>query len=92
MSEVTDLIDAYRGGELTLDELAQRFRARNWPLRRPAPRTASEGWRRELEDPEPILEGSFDEVVSAYHRGLLSGDEYEVLSLAVSEAGTAEKT
>jgi hypothetical protein len=87
VSEVTDLIDSYRGGGLTLDELAQRFRARSWPSPRPAPRTAREGWERELEDPEPILEGSFDEVVSAYHLGLLSGDEYEVLSQAASEAG-----
>lgn len=92
MSEVTDMIAAYRGGELTLAELAQRFRMRSWPARRPAPRTAREGWQRELEDPEPILEGSFDEVVSAYHLGQLSGDEYEVLSRAASEVGTREKS
>lgn len=92
MSEVTDMIDAYRGGELTLDELAQRFRVRIWPTRRPAPRTAREGWQRELEDPEPIPEGSFDEVVSAYHLGQLSGDEYEVLSRAASEASTREES
>lgn len=90
MSEVTEMIDAYRGGELTLDELALRFRVRSWPSRRPGPRTAREGWQRELDDPEPILEGSFDEVVSAYHLGQLSGDEYEVLSRAASEAGTRE--
>ena len=90
MSEVTDMINAYRGGEITLDELAQRFRVRSWPSRRPSPRTAREGWQRELEDPEPILEGSFDEVVSAYHLGQLSGDEYDVLSRAASEAGTQE--
>lgn len=90
MSEVTNMIDAYRGGELTLDELAQRFRLRSWPPRPPAPRTAREGWQRELEDPEPIVEGSFDEVVSAYHLGQLTGDEYEVLSRAASEAGARE--
>ncbi len=90
MSEVSDLIDSYRSGELTLDELAQRFRVRTWPSRRPAPGTAREGWRREQEDPEPILEGSFDEVVSAYHLGLLTGNEYEVLSRAASEARTPE--
>lgn len=90
MSEVGDLINSYRGGELTLDELAQRFRMRSWPSRRSAPSTAREGWQREQEDPEPILEGSFDEVLSAYHLGLLSSDEYEVLSRAASEAGRAE--
>jgi hypothetical protein len=92
VSEVTDLIGAYRGGELSLDELAHRFRVRNWPSRRPGPGMAREGWQRELEDPEPILEGSFGEVVSAYHLGQLSGDEYEVLSRAVSEAGTQGKS
>lgn len=92
MSEVSDMIDAYRGGELTLDELAQQFRARIWPLRRPPPCTAREGWQRELEDPEPIAEGSFDEVVSAYHLGQLSGHEYEILSRAASEAGTQENS
>ena len=30
-SEVIDLIDRYRAGELTLDELAERFRSRRWP-------------------------------------------------------------
>jgi hypothetical protein len=64
---------------------------RSWPSRRPVPRTAREGWQRELEDPAPILEGSFDEVVSAYHLGQLSGHEYEVLSQAAAEAGTREK-
>lgn len=92
MSEVTDMLDAYRGGELTLDELAQRFRMRHWPSARPVPRTAREGWQRELEDPEPIIEGSFDEVVSAYHLGRLSGDEYEVLSRAASEPVTREES
>jgi hypothetical protein len=91
VSEVTEMIDAYRSGELSLDQLAQRFRVRSWASRRPAPRTAREGWQRELEDPEPIIEGSFDEVVSAYHLGQLSGDEYEILSRAVSEAGTRKK-
>ena len=90
MSEVTEMIDAYRGGELTLDELAQRFRSRRWSSGRPVPRTAREGWQRELEDPDPIIEGSFDEVVSAYHLGQLSGDEYDVLSEAASQASTQE--
>jgi hypothetical protein len=90
VSELSDLIDSYRGGEITLDELAQRFRARRWPSARPTPRTAREGWQRELDDPEPIPEGSFDEVVSAYHVGLLSGDEYEVLSQAAAESAAPE--
>jgi hypothetical protein len=86
VSEVTDLIDAYRRGELTLEELARRFRERAWPERRPPARTREEIYQRELEDPEPIQHGSFDEVVSAFHRGDITGDEYDVLARAVAEA------
>ena len=86
MSEVTDLIDAYRAGELTLDELAQRFHDRVWPTPRPAARTVDELYERELEDPEPPAEGSFDEVVNAYHAGKITGDEYKALARVVAEA------
>lgn len=58
MSEVTELLTAYRRGELTLEELAQRFQQRTWPPRRPSPRTAREVWQREMEDPEPVQENS----------------------------------
>lgn len=87
MSEVTDLIGAYRSGDLTLEELAQRFRQRTWPPRRPAPKTAREGWQRELEDPEPIQPDSFDEVASAYVQGELSREDYQVLAHAAGESG-----
>ena len=33
-SEVTDLIEALRGGAMSLDDVAQRFRERSWPRRR----------------------------------------------------------
>jgi hypothetical protein len=39
VSDVTDMIAAYRGGQLTLDELVQRFRERSWPSRRLSPST-----------------------------------------------------
>ena len=86
MSEVTDLIGAYRAGELTLDELARRFGDRVWPDPRPAARTAGELYERELEDPDPPAEGSFDEVVNAYHAGQITGEEYKALARAVTEA------
>lgn len=86
MSEVTDLIDAYRAGELTLDELAQRFHDRVWPTPRAAAQSAGELYQRELEDPDPAAEGSFDEVVNAYHAGQITGDEYKALARAVTEA------
>jgi hypothetical protein len=87
VSEVTDLIDAYRVGKLTLDELAQRFHDRVWPTPRPAARSVDELYKRELEDPDPVAEGSFDEVVNAYHAGQITGEEYKALARAVTEAG-----
>ena len=87
MSDVTDMIAAYRRGELTLDELAQRFRDRSWPSRRLSPPTLEEAYKREVEDPDPIAEGSFDEVASAYLQGQISIQEYDVLARAAGETG-----
>jgi hypothetical protein len=86
VSEVTDLIDAYRDGVLTLDELARRFHDRVWPTPRTAARTVGELYERELEDPDQPVEGSFDEVVIAYHARQITGEEYKVLARAVTQA------
>jgi len=91
VSDVTDLIAAYGRGELTLDELAQRFRNRAWPLRRQSSFTLQEAYKRETEDPEPIAEGSFDEVGSAYLQGQISIEEYDILARAVSDTGPSQK-
>jgi hypothetical protein len=93
MSEVTELLAAYRQGQLTLEELAQRFQERSWPPRRASPRTAREAWQRELEDPEPIQDNSFDEVASAYSLGEITGEEYDRLAQAAlhaSRSGSGE--
>jgi hypothetical protein len=87
VSEVTDLIEAYRAGELTLDELTQRFHDRAWPAPRPAAATVDELYERDVEDPDAPAVGSFDEVVTAYHAGQITGDEYKALARAVTEAG-----
>ncbi len=79
-------MDDYRAGELTLDELAQRFHDRVWPTPRRAARTVDELYEREMEDPDPPAEGSFDKVVTAYHAGQITGDEYKALARAVTEA------
>jgi hypothetical protein len=91
MSDVTDLIAAYSRGELTLDELAQRFRDRTWPPRRLSPSGLHDAYKQETEDPEPIAEGSFDEVASAYLQGEISIDEYDVLARAVGQTGSSQK-
>ncbi|MGH3305155.1 MAG: hypothetical protein ACRDOK_26505 [Streptosporangiaceae bacterium] len=84
-SEVTACIAALRAGLMTLDEVAERFRQRDWPAaRRPAPTTYAEMARQQ--DVEVDVPGSHDEVTAAYDRGDLTSDEYRVLSDAVADA------
>jgi hypothetical protein len=92
VSEVTDLIDSYKAGEMTLDELARRFRDRQWP-RTPAPPRPStylEMAALAEEDPGSIVPGSFDDVEVAFVRHELSVDEYKVLRAAMAESLQAE--
>src|SRR5262249_39358803 len=72
-TEVTEMIAAFQNGSLSLEELAQRFRERSWPrTRKPEPASYFEMAAAGLEDPEPDVPGSFDEVVAAYDRGELT--------------------
>jgi hypothetical protein len=90
-SEVSDLLKELRDGTMSLDQVAQRFRDREWPRRRrPPAATYLEMASRAQEDPEPYVPGSFDDVAAAFHRGDLSRDEYRVLSEAVAESKRAE--
>jgi hypothetical protein len=92
MSEVTELIGSYKAGELTLDELAQRFRARHWPvIKRSPPSSYLDMAARAQEDPRPDVPDSFDDVTSAYAEGMLTREEYDLLSEAVREARRAEQ-
>jgi hypothetical protein len=90
-SEVTDLIAALRAGTLSLDEVARRFRERSWPdVVRPEPESYLELAAQSLEDPEPDMPGSFDEVTAAYDRRELTREQYRVLAKAAAEAMSAE--
>jgi hypothetical protein len=90
-SEVSDLIRALRDGTMTLDQVAQRFRERQWPRRRRSPPASYlEMAARAQEDPEPYVPGSFDDVTDAYDRGELSGNEYDILAEAMAESKRAE--
>lgn len=87
MSEVTDLIRSLQEGSLSLDEVARRFRERNWPdPPRPQPRTVAEIEARMMDDPDPYVPGSFDDVLLAYDKGELTQQQYEVLAHAAAEA------
>jgi hypothetical protein len=90
-SEVSDMIKALRDGTMSLEQVAQRFREREWPRRRRPPAASYlEMAARAQEDPEPYVPGSFEDVAAAFHRGDLSRDEYRVLSEAVAESKRAE--
>jgi hypothetical protein len=90
-NEVTELIAALRNGSLSLDEVAQRFRERTWPrTKKHAPATYLEMAAAALEDPEPDVPGSFDEVTAAYDRGELTRPQYRALAEAVAESLRAE--
>jgi len=90
-SEVTDLIAALRAGTMSLDDVARRFRERSWPDRaRPDPRTESEMAARLMDDPDPYIAGSFDDVNLAYDRQELTREEYDVLARAAAEGMDAE--
>ena len=85
------MIAAFQNGSLSLEELAQRFRERSWPrTRKPEPASYFEMAAAGLEDPEPDVPGSFDEVVAAYDRGELTRAQYRTLAEAVAESLRAE--
>jgi hypothetical protein len=91
-TEVTDLIAALRNGTLSLDEVSQRFRERTWPrTKRPVPTSYLEMAAATLEDPEPDVPGSFDEVTAAYDRGELTREQYRTLAEAVAHSLRAEE-
>ena len=90
-TEVTELIAALRNGSLSLEDVAQRFRERSWPrTRRPAPASYTEMAAAALDDPEPYVPGSFDELAAAYRRGELTRPQYRTLAEAVAESLRAE--
>jgi hypothetical protein len=89
MSEITDLLAQLRAGSMSLEEVAARFRQRRWPGRDMASSpNAQEVFAAEERDPEPLLEGSFEEVHAAYMRHELTKDQYAVLAKAAAEAGS----
>lgn len=90
-NEVTELLAALQSGEMSLEEVAERFRERSWPRRNPEDaRSYLELAAAAERDPDPYLEGSFDDVAAAFHRGDLTDDQYEVLAQAMSASMRAE--
>jgi hypothetical protein len=90
-NEVTDLLNALQDGSLTIEEVADSFRARKWPRRQPRQYDSYlERAAAEMVDPDPYLPGSFDDVIAAYDQQKISRDQLRVLSEAVADAQRAE--
>jgi hypothetical protein len=81
-SAVTAMLRSYREGLLSLDDLSLEFRARRWPRVPDVCPPELESAREAIDDPEPYVPGSFDDVVLAYDLGWLSDADYDVLAVA----------
>jgi hypothetical protein len=90
-NEVTDLLSALHDGTMSVDDVARRFRERQWPRRDTTwPTTYRELAARAQEDPEPYVPGSFDDVAAAFHRGDLTSEQYQALAQAMADSMRAE--
>jgi hypothetical protein len=90
-NDVVDLLNALREGTMTIDDVAEHFRTRKWPRRRRTPPTTyAELAAAELEDPDPYIPGSYDDVAAAFHQKKITREQFRVLSDAVAEAQRAE--
>jgi hypothetical protein len=81
-SAVTSMLTSYRDGRLSLDDLSLEFRARRWPRIPDVCPPELEPAREAIDDPEPYVPGSFDDVVLAYDLGWLSDADFDVLAVA----------
>jgi hypothetical protein len=84
--EVARMIGDYQQSRLTLDDLASYFQSRAWSF---VPRdwAAELGAARDaVDDLEPVIAGTFDDVVHAYDRGAITNPDYAVLALGTARA------
>jgi hypothetical protein len=82
--EVATMIWAYLAGEMTMEALCGRFRSRRWPAVPPVTPPGMEEAAAAIDDPEPYVPGSFDDVVRAYDRGWITDPDYEALAMAAA--------
>jgi hypothetical protein len=88
-SAVTAMLVSYRDGRLSLDDLSLEFRARRWPQVPDVCPPELEQARDAIDDPEPYVPGSFDDVVLGYDLGWLSDADYDVLAAAADSLPSA---
>lgn len=86
-NEVVELLDALYQGNMAVDEVAEHFRSRSWPSRgRSQKQTYLDIAAADMEDPDPYIPGSYDDVVAAYDRGRLTDEQYAILANAIAQA------
>ena len=73
---------SYREGRLSLDDLTLEFRVRRWPQVPDVCPPELDQARAAIDDPEPYVPGSFDDVVLAYDLGWLADADYDILATA----------
>lgn len=83
-SAVITLLASYRDGLLSLDDLSLEFRARRWPQVPGVCPPELEAAGAAIDDPEPYLPGSFDDVVLGYDLGWLSDADYDIMAAAAA--------
>ncbi len=91
MSQVTEIIDAYKAGDFTREELAEKLGRFNYTR----PQRFGDTQRNDhpldkAENYDPIFgdENSWDEVVAAFYGGVLSEDDYfAIVDVAEQHAG-----
>jgi hypothetical protein len=81
-SEVTAMIAAYSSRKISLQDLACYFRLRTWRAVPPACPPEMQEAAAAVDDPQPYVPGSFDDVVLAYDLGKLSDHDYQELAAA----------
>jgi hypothetical protein len=76
---------------MSLDDVADIFRRRNWPdIRSPVPQSYKDLAAVTIQDPDPEIPGSFDDVVAAYDRGEITREQYRTLAEAAADSIRAE--
>ncbi len=86
VSEVTKAVRALQSGERTIEDVEQMFKTRSWPRPQTTPTSATDAFKREIEDREPDAPGSFSEVAQAFYAGVIDVDTYERLANAAKAA------
>ena len=82
--EVTGMIGSYVAGALTLDAICLKLRSRRWPAVPTVCPAGLEEAAPAIDDPEPYVPGSFDDVVRAYDLGWITDPDYEAFAMAAA--------